>query len=427
MMDINRHPCYQAEARGRFGRVHLPIAPKCNIQCNYCNRKYDCVNESRPGVTSRVLSPGQALRYLEEVLAKEPRISVVGIAGPGDPLANGETVMETLGLIRERFSDLILCLATNGLELLPYLDRLAELKVSHVTLTINAVDPDVGGKMYAWARDGRKVYRGKAAAELLLERQLQAIEGLKGRGFTVKVNSIVVPGKNDHHIADVARLMGELGVDIFNCMPMYPSPDTPFEYIPEPSGETILALRQQAAMHIPQLHHCTRCRADAVGLLDEDRTEEFRGCLAACSTLPLNPDRRSASDEHRPYVAVASQEGMLVNLHLGEADRFLIYSQTEGGFALKETRVAPQPGGGQERWKALARTLKGCRAVLVSGIGDSPRSILERAGIRAVEMYGFIEQGLEAVFNNGDVRGLRGRRVICTKDGGCGGSGMGCG
>jgi nitrogen fixation protein NifB len=118
---------------------------------------------------------------------------------------------------------------------------------------------------------------------------------------------------------------------------------------------------------------------------------------------------------------------MLVNLHLGEADRFLIYSQTEGGFALEETRVAPQPGGGQERWKALTRTLKGCRAVLVSGIGDSPRSILERAGIRAVEMYGFIEQGLEAVFNNGDVRGLKGRRVICTKDSGCGGGGTGCG
>ena len=34
-----------------------------NIQCNYCKRGYDCVNESRPGVTSEVLSPEQALAY----------------------------------------------------------------------------------------------------------------------------------------------------------------------------------------------------------------------------------------------------------------------------------------------------------------------------------------------------------------------------
>jgi nitrogen fixation protein NifB len=421
-MDLSRHPCYEVEAKGRFGRVHLPIAPKCNIQCNYCNRQYDCVNESRPGVTSTVLSPGQALRYVEQVLEREPRITVAGIAGPGDPLANAEATMETLSLIRHRFPELILCLATNGLGLPPYLDRLAELKVSHITVTINAVDPSIGEKMYAWVRDGRIVYRGKAAATLLLERQLQAIQGLKELGFIVKVNCIVVPGKNDHHVTEVARFMGERGVDIFNCMPVYPSPDTPFENITEPSGEMISALRQQAAQYIPQLHHCTRCRADAVGLLNEDRTRELRNCLNACSALPLNPN------ENRPYVAVASQEGMLVNLHLGEAARLLIFGQTENGFFLVETRPTPQPGSGQTRWQALAHTLKDCRAVLVSGIGESPKTVLEQAGIRPVEMYGFIELGLEAIFRNGDVRGLKARRLSCTKAAGCsrGGSGVGC-
>ena len=51
------HPCFDKEARHKNARVHLPVAPKCNIQCNYCNRKFDCVNESRPGVTSSVLTP----------------------------------------------------------------------------------------------------------------------------------------------------------------------------------------------------------------------------------------------------------------------------------------------------------------------------------------------------------------------------------
>jgi nitrogen fixation protein NifB len=384
-----------------------------------------------------VLSPGQALQYLEQVLEKEPRTTVAGIAGPGDPLANREVTMETLSLIRQRFPDLILCLATNGLELVSNLERLAELKVSHITLTINAVDPGVGEKMYAWIRDGRRVYRGLAAAGFLLDRQLEAIVKLKEKGFTVKVNTIVVQGKNDHHVIDVARRMAELRVDIFNCMPMYPSPVTLFEDIPEPPLEMMSRLRQEAEKYIPQLHHCTRCRADAAGLLDEDRTEEFRGCLTACSALPVHPE------ENRPYVAVASQEGMLVNMHLGEAKSFLIYGRIdkgnpmdEGGrskeeFRLIETRSAPEPGRGEARWQALAQILKDCRAVLVSGIGDNPRAILEKSGIRPVEMYGFIEDGLLVIFKYGDINadingdtmsrtwGLKTRRPGCANGAGC--------
>ncbi|MGE5894530.1 MAG: nitrogenase cofactor biosynthesis protein NifB, partial [bacterium] len=49
------HPCFSKEAHFKFGRIHLPVAPACNIQCRYCIRKFDCANESRPGVTSTVL------------------------------------------------------------------------------------------------------------------------------------------------------------------------------------------------------------------------------------------------------------------------------------------------------------------------------------------------------------------------------------
>ena len=97
-LDILRHPCFNDAARHRFARIHLPVAPRCNIQCNFCNRKYDCINESRPGVTSSVLTPQQALAYLNNVVAKRPEITVVGIAGPGDPFANPVETMETLRL-----------------------------------------------------------------------------------------------------------------------------------------------------------------------------------------------------------------------------------------------------------------------------------------------------------------------------------------
>jgi nitrogen fixation protein NifB len=82
------HPCFNEEAHRHFARMHIPVAPKCNIQCNYCNRKYDCSNESRPGVTSEVLTPEQAVEKVRTVKARIPELSVIGIAGPGDPLAN---------------------------------------------------------------------------------------------------------------------------------------------------------------------------------------------------------------------------------------------------------------------------------------------------------------------------------------------------
>jgi nitrogen fixation protein NifB len=403
MLNTDRHPCFNVKVKGECGRVHLPVAPKCNIMCNYCNRKYDCVNESRPGVTSAVLKPKQAIAYLERVLAKEPRITVAGIAGPGDPFANPQETLGSIRLIRQRFPELLLCLATNGLGLPPYLDELAELNVSHVTVTVNAVDPEIGAKIYSWVRDGKVIYRGLAAAEVLLERQLESIRGLKARGITVKVNTIIIPGVNDHHVQEVAKKMAELGVDILNCMPMYPNADTPFGDVPEPLPEQMTGIRHEAEKIIPQMHHCTRCRADAVGLLDSDRTDEFRGCLSACaSAVPAPADR--------PYVAVASQEGMLVNLHLGEAPAFQIWGPKNGDFRMIEARPAPPPGGGANRWWMMAETLCDCRAVLVSGVGDTPQAILREAGVEPVVMNGFIEMALQAIYGGADLSALKGRR-----------------
>ena len=74
---VKNHPCYSEQAHHHFARMHVAVAPACNIQCNYCNRKYECVNESRPGVTSAILPPDRAVEYLDEVLKKEPRITVV--------------------------------------------------------------------------------------------------------------------------------------------------------------------------------------------------------------------------------------------------------------------------------------------------------------------------------------------------------------
>lgn len=418
--DFSKHPCFNAGAKGKFGRVHLPVAPKCNIKCNFCDRKYDCVNESRPGVTSTVLSPEQAGVYMDRVLEKEPRITVAGIAGPGDPFANGEKTIATMQNIRKKHPQMMLCVSSNGMNIGPYVDELARLEVSHVTITVCAVDPVIGSKIYSWVMDGNVVYKGVDGARLLLERQLEAITRLKAHNLTVKVNCIVIPTINDQHIEDVARKMKELGVDLFNAMAMFPNVNTPFAGLDQPDKEMMEDIRHKAEEYLPQMRHCTRCRADAVGLLDDDKTEEFRSCLTACATI------KTEATAVRNRVAVATEEGILVNQHLGEAKIFHIWEKTAEGFQKVEERKAPATGGGIKRWHQLAKTLGDCRAVLVSGVGETPYAILKKSGVTPVSASGFIEEGLRIIFEKGKLTALRGRRNPCA-DGSCTGSGGGCG
>ncbi|BBD08208.1 radical SAM protein [Desulfovibrio ferrophilus] len=415
------HPCFNKDVKGECGRVHLPVAPKCNVLCNFCNRKFDCVNESRPGVTSAVLSPGQAAKYMEDVLAKEPRITVAGIAGPGDPFANPLETLGTMRRIREKFPDLLFCVSTNGLALPPYLDDVADLGVTHMTVTVNAVDPVIGGEVYKWVRDGKVVYRGKDAGKLILERQLESIRGLKARGITVKVNTIIIPGINDHHVEEIARVMKGLDVDLHNLIPMYPNPGTGFGHLPEPTKAEVNALRKAAGVHVPQMTHCKRCRADAVGLLDNDISGEMAGCLSACSKMEL------PVAEARPYVAVATREGMLVNQHLGEASRFQIWAEQDGALSMVEERQSPPAGCGPKRWEALAKTLKDCSAIFCAAAGETPSLLLEESGIQVEACTGFISDVLSAHFGDGDLAAFKARKGGCAMGCGGAGGGEGCG
>ena len=265
---MNNHPCFNANCRTLFGRVHLPIAAKCNIQCNYCNRKTDCINESRPGVSSRILTPLSAVSFLlkrKDYINKS--ISVIGIAGPGDPMATPEITLETLSRVRDVFPNKILCLSTNGLNLSSYINELVKLKVSHVTITINAVNSVIGSKIYQWVSYSNSKLYGIEAAELLLKKQFEAIEILKQQTIYVKINTVVIPGINDNHITDIAKKIAQYNVDIHNCIAVIPVLGTPFEAIQEPSAEEMVRIRKNASCYLNQSYYCNRCRADAIGYL----------------------------------------------------------------------------------------------------------------------------------------------------------------
>ncbi len=268
MRKIQEHPCYSEKASHTFGRAHLPVAPKCNIQCNYCVRKFDCVNESRPGVTSEILSPEQALQKITDIIAEHPYIKVVGIAGPGDPLFNDAT-FETFRLIHEKFPDLILCVSTNGLLLPDKIDLLEKYGVTNVTVTMNALDPDVAAEIYQFINyQGKRYDSGREMGELLISKQIEGIRLAVERKMLVKVNTVYIPGINDSQILEIAKKISSMGVYIHNIIPLISQ--AKFAHIKPPTLEEKLAMQEQCKPYVKQMSHCQRCRADAVGCLGKD-------------------------------------------------------------------------------------------------------------------------------------------------------------
>jgi MoaA/NifB/PqqE/SkfB family radical SAM enzyme len=387
------HPCFNG-CGGKNSRIHLPVAPSCNIQCNYCLRKYDCVNESRPGVTAGVLTPQKALdRYLA-VKERLGTIDVVGIAGPGDALAEFEKTRETFKLIREADPAVTFCLSTNGLLLPRYAEEIAGLGISHVTVTVNTADNKTGKSIYRFVEYAGKQYTGEAGAALLLEKQYEGIRRLHELGVVIKVNIVVLKDINSGEIPDVAAKVKEAGADLSNIMQLIPVKGSAFENLPLTSNTEINAIRKSCEDILPQMYHCHQCRADAAGTLDEDISYLFspRQCAPV--------EDKSGDDTETPeriLYAVASKNGIAVDQHFGHAEGFDIYEYKNRQVNFIERRVVPQYCFGpdhcgkpdEDTIDSIIKTIEGCSGVIVLRIGDAPRQRLEEKGIAVFMNYNY--------------------------------------
>lgn len=418
---VQDHPCYSEEAHHYFARMHVAVAPACNIQCNYCNRKYDCSNESRPGVVSELLTPDQAIKKVLAVAAEIPQMTVLGIAGPGDPLANPARTFETFEQLSEKAPDIKLCVSTNGLSLPQYVDEIAKHNIDHVTITINCVDPEVGAKIYPWIYWNNKRIFGIEGAKILIEQQQKGLEMLTSRGILVKVNSVLIPGVNDEHLKEVSKIVKAKGAFLHNVMPLIAEPEHGTYYgimeQPEPTPEQLQDLQDACAGDMAMMRHCRQCRADAVGLLGEDRGDEFT--MDKIDVMDVDyeaamvrrkevhdsiiekleaqrghakPKPQGIPEGSRPVLmAVAGKNGIVAE-HFGHAKEFLIYEASPDGVRFISHRKTELYCGGmdscgegdEEPDSLLDRNIKvleGCEVVLCSKIGYEPWGKLEAAGI----------------------------------------------
>lgn len=257
------HPCFAQGAASNKGRIHLPVCPSCNIQCKFCERRF-CDDEVRPGVASRLLAPEEAADAVQRALEVCPDLTVAGIAGPGDTLATPHA-LKAFQLIGSKFPEMIKCMSTNGLLLPEKSEEIIRVGVGALTVTVNAVDPDIQAKICSGITYHGKYYSGREAAEILIRNQLEGIRVTAAAGVTIKVNTVLIPTINDGHIEEVAKAVAAAGAKLYNIIPLIPQHE--LAAIPAPTCAEIDAARTKAKKYIKVFEHCQRCRADAVGRL----------------------------------------------------------------------------------------------------------------------------------------------------------------
>jgi nitrogen fixation protein NifB len=247
------HPCFTDGRQSSAGRIHLPVCDKCNISCRFCTRaRDDGSGGDKPGISRALLAPEDAPELIRQALLLCPQITVAGIAGPGDTLAS-DKALETLRLVHDAFPELILCVSTNGLALPEKARDLYGAGVRALTVTVNAVDPAILGEIVDCADHGA-----------LIANQLAGIREAAALGMRVKVNTVLVPGANSGHVADVARAARAAGAERQNILPLIPNGR--LSHLAAPTCAEIEKARAEAGAYIEQFRHCAHCRADAVGV-----------------------------------------------------------------------------------------------------------------------------------------------------------------
>ena len=349
--------------------IRLPVAPKAVARIRFAPLKPH---------EARVLQPREALQALAALQVGDG--SRIELDGPGDPLATVDLTVDTLCTIVSRYPGARLCLATLGIDGARQLPVLKAAGLAEVLLQVCAVDPAILEKIYAWIRPGLKTLALPEAARILTAEQRQAVVAAKELGLAVTVAVTVFPEYNSHHLAEIAETMAALRADRMVLSP-YRAEAGADIVLPDVDPAWLAGACRNCARHLPT-----------------EIAPEAKPCAAPAPAIPATLPKPTAA---RPNVAVASSNGSDIDLHLGQATRFLVYGPREDGLVcLRETRPAPEPGGGQ-RWLRLAESLGDCFAILAANAGETPRQELAKAGITVIRVEDTIEGTVDALYGGG--------------------------
>lgn len=365
---------------GANSLFYLPVAPQTVARTRF---------SPPPPPRSHCLMVPEALDILSKSLDEgSGNISTVVITGPGDPFATPDITLHTIQQIRKLYPELKIGLKTLGIGAKQLAASLAQAGADFVVVTVNGVRAEILEKLYAWIRPGQKTLKLANAVDLLIKEQQNGVPALKFHDLTVQIESTVYPGYNAEHIPRISSDMLELGADSMALLPYQAGPDVEVE-LESPGCDLMSELITRAASHMKI----------SQPLIPPEKDVSAGGPRQSFSA-PLPKLPKPTAD--KPNVAVASSNGIEVDLHLGHAIKFLIYGPREDGLScLLDTRDAPEPGGGKKRWEKVAELLDDCFVLLVASAGETPRQILADSKLKIIITEENIEGTVDVLYGGG--------------------------
>lgn len=356
--------------------VYLPVAPQTVARTRF---------SPPPPPSSQCLLIPEALDVLHRTIEeKGDTVSMAAIAGPGDPFATPDITLHTIQQIRNHYPELEISVQTLGIGAKTLAADLAQAGTNNVVVLVDAVRAEILEKLYAWIRPGHKTLKLASAVELLIEEQRNGVPALAFHEISVQIQTTVYPDYNTDHITKISREMLELGANSLALIPYKSGPDVEVK-LESPTDDSMADIAKKAGEHL---------RLAAPLLPFQERSG--KASPAGDPVLQPKPSKT------KPNVAVASSNGIEVDLHLGHAIQFLIYGPREDGLAcLLETREAPEPGAGKKRWTQVSEILSDCFVLLSASAGETPRKVLAENGLKIIVTEENIEGTVDVLYGGG--------------------------
>lgn len=182
----------------RFGRevtyVRMSITDRCDFRCVYC------MDEEMQ------FMPREQLLTLEEIVTLlqafcELGVEKIRITG-GEPLVrrNVDWLVQQIGALKTTTALKELNLTTNGSQLPKYAQSLADSGMDRINISLDSLNAD---RFKALTRTGE------------LSQVLAGIKAAKQAGFKrIKLNAVIMKGRNDDEICDLAQFAIDNDLDI---------------------------------------------------------------------------------------------------------------------------------------------------------------------------------------------------------------------
>jgi cyclic pyranopterin phosphate synthase len=183
--------------RDSYGRIaddlRISVTDRCNFRCIYC----------MPAEGLRWLNRQDILRFeeitrLARLFVRRYGVRTIRLTG-GEPLVRVR-IEELVGMINELDPELDITMTTNGVLLRDKAEPLARAGLKRVNISLDTLHID----------RFQEIARRDA-----FDRTMEGIQAAEDAGLRpIKLNMVVLKGKNDDEVVDFARLAREKGYDV---------------------------------------------------------------------------------------------------------------------------------------------------------------------------------------------------------------------